>query len=99
MSNTNTIDPKDMNGAEDALNELARRACSFMVTLVEQRSIATFSDGDSMNAIIEELTRCVLTTFMYYFSFSQKKTSQRNEAGSWSRQQNFFSKINDASSP
>ena len=57
-----------MYGVEDALIELARKAGSFMVNLVEQGSIATYYDCDSMKAVIEGLTRCVLTTFMYYFS-------------------------------
>ena len=58
-----------MYATEDALIELARKAGSFMVTLVEQWSINAFSDSDSMNSVIEGLTRCVLVTFMYYFSF------------------------------
>ena len=68
MSNSNAIDPKNMYGVEDALLELARKAGSFIETLVEQGSIATFSNCDSMKAVIEGLTKCVLTTFMYYYS-------------------------------
>ena len=58
-----------MYTVEDGLVELARKAGSFMVALVEQGPITTFSDSDSMNSVIEGLTKCVLTTFMYYFSF------------------------------
>ena len=70
VSNTNAIDPKEMYGVEDALIELARKAGSFIETLMEQGpgSIATFSNCDSMKAAIEELTKYVLTTFMYYYS-------------------------------
>ena len=90
---------KNMYAVEDSLVELARKAGSFMVTLVEQGSIATFSDSDAMKSVIEGLTKCVLlTTFMYYYSHADKRTSQRNEAGSGSRQEDFFSKIGDASS-
>ena len=60
-----------MYAAEDGLVELAKKAGSFMVTLVEhwQGSIVTFSDSDSMKSVIEGLTKCVLATYMYYFSF------------------------------
>ena len=68
VSNTNAIDPKEMYGVEDALIELARKAGSVIVTLWEQGSIATFSNCDSMKAVIKGLTKCVLTTFMYYYS-------------------------------
>ena len=61
MQNTDTIDSKDMYGTEDSLVELARKAGSFMVTLVEHRSIDTVSESDSMKSAIEELTKCVLT--------------------------------------
>ena len=60
----NTIDSKNMYAVEDALVELARKAGSFMVTLVEQGSITTFADSDSMCSVIEGLKKCVLTTFM-----------------------------------
>jgi hypothetical protein len=49
-----------MYAADDALVELARKAGSFMVTLVEQGSIDTFSDSDPMKSVIEGLTKCVL---------------------------------------
>ena len=52
-----------MYTAEDALVELAQKAGSFMVTLVdlvEQGSASTFSDPDSMNSVIEGLTKCLL---------------------------------------
>ena len=51
-----------MYAAEDALVELAQKAGSFMVTLVdlvEQGSVSTFSDPDSMNSVIDGLTKCV----------------------------------------
>ena len=57
MYNANTIDPKNTYAVEDGLVELARKAGSFMVTLVEQGSITTFSDSDPMNSIIEGLTK------------------------------------------
>ena len=64
---------KNMYAAEDALVELARKAGSFMVTLVslvEQGSISAFSDSDSqaMNSVIEGLTKCVLTS-LYSFNY------------------------------
>ena len=52
-----------MYTAEDALVELAQKAGSFMVTLVdlvEQGSVSTFSDSDSMNSVIEGLTKYLL---------------------------------------
>ena len=58
-----------MHPVDDRLVELARKAGSFMVTLVEQGSIATFSDSDTMNSVVEGLMKCVLTTFIYSFSF------------------------------
>ena len=67
--NTNTINLKNTYAVEDGLVELARKAGSFMVTLVEQGSIATFSDSDAMNSVIEGLTKCVLITLIYYFWF------------------------------
>ena len=88
-----------MYAAEDALVELAQKAGSFMVTLVnlmEQGSIDTFSDFDSMNAVIEGLTKCVLTP--HSISRSDKEP-QRDESGSRTRQEDFFSKIADATSP
>jgi len=45
----------DMYGVEDALIELAQKAGSFLMTLVEQGSIAAFFDCDPMNAVIEGL--------------------------------------------
>ena len=60
-----------MYAVEDALVELARKAGSFMVTLVEQGSITTFADSDSMTSAIEGLRECVLTTFVYYISSSR----------------------------
>ena len=70
MQNTNTIDLKNTDSVEYGLVELARKAGSFMVTLVEQGSIATFSDSDCMNLVIEGLMKCVLITLIYYyFSF------------------------------
>ena len=56
-----------MYAVEDALVELARKAGSFMVTLVEQGSITTFADSDSMTSAIEGLRECVLTTFVSIF--------------------------------
>ena len=53
-----------MYAAEDALVELAQKAGSFLVTLVdlvEQESVSTFSDPDSMNSVIDGLTKCVFT--------------------------------------
>ena len=35
---------------------------AFMATLVEQGSIATFSDSDSVDSVIEGLTKCVITS-------------------------------------
>ena len=55
-----------MHAVEDSLVELARKAGSFVVTLVEQGLMAT--DSDSMNSVVEGLTKCVLTTFKYYYS-------------------------------
>ena len=52
-----------MYAAEDALVELAQKAGSFMVILVdlvEQGSVSTFSDSDSMNSVIEGLTKYLL---------------------------------------
>ena len=52
-----------MYTAEDALVELAQKAGSFMVILVdlvEQGSVSTFSDSDSMNSVIEGLTKYLL---------------------------------------
>ena len=73
--NNNTIDPKNMYAAEDALVELAQKAGSFMLTLVslmEQGSpISTFSDPDSMNSVIEGLTKCVLTPHSYTIHFDK----------------------------
>ena len=50
-----------MCGTEDSLIELARKAGSFMVTLVEHGPIDTFSESDPMKSAIEGLTKCVLT--------------------------------------
>ena len=58
-----------MYAPEDGLVELAKKAGSFMVTLVEQGSIATFCDSDPMVSVIEGLTKWVLTTFRYHLSF------------------------------
>lgn len=56
-----------MYAVEDCLVELARKAGSFMVTLVELSSIATgtedASDSNSMISVIEGLMKCVLITF------------------------------------
>ena len=52
-----------MYAADDALVELAQKAGSFiviLVDLVEQGSVSTFSDPDSMNSVIEGLTKCSL---------------------------------------
>ena len=51
-----------MYAVEDAFVELARRAGSFLLTLVEQQSILGPDSG--MNSVIEELEKCVLATFM-----------------------------------
>ena len=61
-----------MYAAEDALVELAQKAGSFMVILVEKRSISPFSDSDSINLVIEGLTKCVLTPHSYIISRSDK---------------------------
>ena len=54
------MDLKNNYAAEDALFELARNSGFFMVTLVlEKGSVSIFSDSDSMNSIIEGLTKCV----------------------------------------
>ena len=48
---------------EDVLVDLAQKAGSFMVTLVsllEKGLVSTFSDPDSMNSIIEGLTKYAL---------------------------------------
>ena len=55
-----------MYAVEDSLVELAHKAGSFMVNLVEQESIAT-SDSDAMKPVIDGLTKYVLTTFMHYY--------------------------------
>ena len=68
-----------MYAVEDALVELARKAGSFMVTLVEQVSITTFADSDSMNSVIEGLRKCVLTTFVYYISSSRSDKELHSE--------------------
>jgi len=47
----------NMHAADDALVELARKAGSFMVALVEEGSVNSFSHSDSMNSIIEGLTK------------------------------------------
>lgn len=58
-----------MYTAEEALIELAQKAGSFMVTLVEQESISSLSDSDAMKSVIEGLTKCVLiSSIIYYFS-------------------------------
>ena len=62
IQDTNTIYPKGMYAAEDTLNELAWKAGSFMVTLVEQGETNSFSDLDAMNPVIERLTKCVLAS-------------------------------------
>ena len=69
VSRTNTIDSKGMYAAEDALVELARKAGSFMVTLVEQGATNGFSDSDAMNSVIEGLTKCVVTSVSLSLSF------------------------------
>ena len=58
-----------MYAAEDGLVELAKKAGSFTVTLVEQGSIASFCDSDAMVSVIDGLTKWVLNTFRYYLSF------------------------------
>ena len=87
-----------MYAPEDALIDLARMAGSFMVTLVEHRSIDTVSESDSMKSAIEELTKCVLTHVNIPI-LVLTRTSQRYEQGSRSRQKDFFSKFADALSP
>ena len=58
--NRKLINLKNMYPAEDALIELAKKAGSFMVTLVEHGSIGSLSDCDAMKSAIEGLTKCVL---------------------------------------
>ena len=53
------IDPQDMFTVESGLIDLAQKAGSFMVILVEQVSINKFSDSDSMKSAIDGLTKCV----------------------------------------
>jgi hypothetical protein len=57
-----------MYAAEDALVELARKAGSFMVTLVEEGSINTFSDSSSVKSVIEGLTKCVVISTSLSYS-------------------------------
>ena len=71
-----------------------------LVSLLEKGLVSTFSEPDSMNSIIEGLTKCVLIPH----SCSAKElrsdeVSQSDEPGSRSRQQDFFSKIAVAPSP
>ena len=71
-----------MNAAEDALVELAQKAGSFMVTLVshmEPGSISAFSDPDSMNSVIEGLTKCVLTQHSCTASISLSEMKRHRE--------------------
>jgi hypothetical protein len=51
------IDPQDMFTVESGLIDLAQKAGSFMVILVEQGSINKFSDSDSMKSAIDGLTK------------------------------------------
>ena len=71
---------------------LAQKAGLFVVTLVgvvEQRSVGTFSDPDTMNSVIERLglMECVLPHIHVLSSTSSSdKASQRDELGSRSPQ-------------